>query len=95
MIDKEIQEKLENHEKRIGKNEDDITNLKINDSVQGVKVENLQSSIDKLTLVIEKVSDKFDSFKDGNSSKSIETWKVVLFTVAIPTIFFLLEYIVR
>ena len=91
MIDVEIQEKLNDHEKRIGKNETDIQEIKIDYSAQSIKVDNLNKSIDKLTFTIEKIMDKFENFKDSNNNRTIEAWKVILISVAIPTIFFLLN----
>lgn len=88
-----IDERLNNHEERINKNTDDISEIKVITSVQSENIKNLNKSIDKLTEVIEKTVTKFDDFKDASNGRTIETWKVILISVAIPTIFFLLNYL--
>jgi len=95
MNENEIQEKLKDHEHRLDGHDVDINKLKVDSEVNGVKMESLQKSIDKLCCAMEKMADKFDEFKDKNNNRSIETWKIVLISVAIPTIFFLLQYIAK
>lgn len=95
MNENEITEKLKDHEQRLDGHDTEINKLKIDNEVNGVKMESLQKSIDKLTDVMEKLTDKFENFKESSTSKNLETWKIVLVSVAIPAIFFLLQIIAR
>ena len=53
--DKEIiLEKLENHDKRITKNEDDITDFKVHAATQEATVKALENSMNRLTDTINK-----------------------------------------
>ena len=65
-------EKLENHEKRITKNEGDIGDIKVNAAIQETTVKTLNKSMERLTETINKLVDKFDTYliDDGKQNSA-------------------------
>lgn len=95
-----ITDQLNNHEERlngqdikINKNTDDIIEIKINTSVQGQVIADLNKNIEKLNQTIEKINDKIESYFSTESKSKIETWKVILISVMIPILLSLLNFI--
>lgn len=93
MENKEIWDKLNNHEQRISKNEGDINNIKVDTATQEITIENLNESMKKLNDTIEKLSEKLENFMLGNESKGTDNWKYIISVILIPVIFYLLTKI--
>lgn len=93
MENKDIIEKLNNHEQRITANEKDINNIKVDTATQQETIKNLNASMQKLNDTIEKLSEKLENFMLGTENKGTENWKYVISVILIPTIFYLLTKI--
>ncbi|MCD2346234.1 coiled-coil domain-containing protein [Clostridium guangxiense] len=93
MENKDIIEKLNNHEQRITASEKDINNIKVDTATQQVTIKNLNASMEKLNNTIEKLSEKLENFMLGNENKGTDNWKYVISVILIPVILFLLTKI--
>ena len=91
MENESILKKLDDHEERINKNTNDITDVKISNSVQGESIRNLNSSIKNLTDTVNKCTDKIEGFMINSGNKNTDNWKFIISVILIPVIFYLLS----
>ena len=91
MENETILKKLDDHEERINKNTNDITDVKISNSVQGESIRNLNSSIKNLTDTVNKCTDKIEGFMINSGNKNTDNWKFIISVILIPVIFYLLS----
>ncbi|PJI07655.1 MULTISPECIES: heavy-metal-associated domain-containing protein [Clostridium] len=93
MENKDIWDKLNNHEQRITSSEKDINDIKVDTATQQVTVKNLNTSMKQLNETIEKLSDKLENFMIGSENKGTDNWKYIISVILIPVIFYLLTII--
>lgn len=91
MNDEIIELKLNEHEEKINKNTEHISNLKTENATQNVLLKNLQNSIEKLTSTLDKYNQNLVNNLKSNNAKSNSDWKWIVGVILMPVIFFLLS----